>query len=77
MLPQIEDVLKSKGEDVPRPDYKSSSAAVDPSSPAENEAEDGGKADVNDVGGSLAVSKLDQFKYSKGNHEATSDEDNE
>ncbi|KAL1310777.1 hypothetical protein AAFC00_001024 [Neodothiora populina] len=77
LLPQLEACLKDKGEDIARPDYGAApSAVVDAPSSAnvENEAEgshEGGTASDPPK----PAGKLEEFKYSKKNHEATSDEE--
>ncbi|GAB7352251.1 hypothetical protein MBLNU459_g2720t1 [Dothideomycetes sp. NU459] len=73
LLPQIEEVLKSKGEEVPRPKYGSPTAITKLSSPSTN---DGNTNEELAVDGPVQ-SGLDKFKYSKKNHEATSDEDDD
>lgn len=82
LLPQIETALKGKGEDVSRPDYNDDkstlSSAIVKASPEEN-ANDETSEDAGHDGQKLQVhassKKLDKSRYSKQNHEATSDEE--
>lgn len=80
LLPQVESSLKAKGESVSRPSYgenaaKSAAPVVDDDEEAEQEEEaeksfEDGPAEVQ-----KPSSKLDKFKYTKKNHETTSDEE--
>ncbi|KAK4890315.1 hypothetical protein LTR27_010958 [Elasticomyces elasticus] len=76
ILPQLEDLLKSKGIDVPRPKYDGASS---PKAEQEDEDDDDeAKVEEKDEKPVLnekpGKSKLDRFKL-KANHEETSDED--
>jgi hypothetical protein len=70
VLPDIERALKSKGVEVPRPQYDKSGAAGGDEVEAELEEDEEEKAS----GKPKSKGKLDKFKI-KSNHEATSDED--
>ena len=78
ILPDIERVLKSKGIEVPRPQYgKATTKAVDEEEEEEvddEEVDDEEDDDDEEVETSKSKGKLDKFKL-KSNHEATSDED--
>ncbi|THW93585.1 PC4-domain-containing protein [Aureobasidium pullulans] len=74
VLPEIEAALKSKGQELPRPNY----ASEGPSIAAESEQEEfeTETADVEpETKTDTSSNKLDKFKYGKKNHEATSDEE--
>lgn len=74
VLPEIEAALKSKGQELPRPNY----ASEGPSIAAESEQEEfeTKTADVElETKTDTSSNKLDKFKYGKKNHEATSDEE--
>lgn len=84
VLPEIESALESKGETVPRPKYprpgRRKSASAEPEGEVEEEEDGGQKEDqkqpvAEPVVSKSTRSKLDEFKYAKKNHEATSDED--
>ena len=80
VLPDIDHVLKSKGIEVPRPQYDK--AAATSSDPAEAESEEdedededeGEDEDEEAFEQPKSKRKLNKFKM-KSNHEATSDED--
>ncbi|KAI5194888.1 PC4-domain-containing protein [Aureobasidium subglaciale] len=74
VLPEVEEALKEKGQELPRPNYSLEAASQEPASePDEVEIEPGNfKAEAESIPSS---SKLDKFKYGKKNHEATSDEE--
>ncbi|KEQ71990.1 PC4-domain-containing protein [Aureobasidium namibiae CBS 147.97] len=61
ILPEVEEALKSQGQELPRPNYTQDEI------PADYEPETDAAA--------TTTSKLDRFKYEKKNHEATSDEE--
>jgi hypothetical protein len=70
ILPDIERVLKSKGVEVPRPQYgKATTKTV-----KEEEHVDDDEEDDEEFETSRSKGKLEKFKL-KPNHEATSDED--
>ena len=79
ILPQIESILKEKGQTIPRPDYEGgdsealSTAALKAEAAGQSEAEEDESAEEKTI--AIEPSKLDKFKYSKKNHEATSDEE--
>lgn len=84
LVPQIEDVLKTKGENVARPSYVDADSSATLPAPtttegAEVKDEDNQKDDKTIENDTLKVSnpsdQLEEFKYSKKNHEATSDEE--
>lgn len=73
-LPEIEASLRSKKIELPRPDYGGTGAAAS----NDAQANEGLKEDENEeeeVPETSSKSKLDKFKFGKGNHEATSDEE--
>ncbi|KAK5115532.1 hypothetical protein LTR62_001191 [Meristemomyces frigidus] len=78
VLPQLETLLRSKGEDVPRPQYdgagmikKTKKEDIGAADEAQDEVDDD-TVDAKPV----ASSKIDKYRM-KHNHEATSDEDDE
>ncbi|KAI5195924.1 hypothetical protein AUEXF2481DRAFT_25517 [Aureobasidium subglaciale EXF-2481] len=74
VLPELEDALKEKGQELPRPNYGLDATTQEPASePDEAEVK---PSDVEaEADAVLSSSKLDKFKYGKQNHEATSDEE--
>lgn len=75
-LPEIEASLRSKKIELPRPDYGGVGATA--SSDAQDDVDV--KEDENEeeeIPEASSKSKLDKFKFGKGNHEATSDEGEE
>jgi len=71
VLPQLERELQAQGESIPRPKYDGQSTAT----PAVKD-EDNHQDDEKPIAGEAEQpSKLDRFKYTKPNHEATSDEE--
>ncbi|KAG8628821.1 hypothetical protein KVT40_002686 [Elsinoe batatas] len=91
LLPQIEDTLKKQGIEVGRPNYSGKGKApakeeLDEEN-EEEEADEDEDSESNGVGklvkedeaveNTNSKSKLDRFKFDKGNHEATSDEEDE
>lgn len=75
LLPDIERVLQSKGVTVPRPQYDKNAAlrdadADDQEEPVDEQEEDVGEEPAPRKG------RLEKFRM-KGNHESTSDEDDE
>lgn len=81
LLPQIETALQSKGETVSRPSYADSDQGSKPfltsaeDGSDQSDAEDDVEKDDPVPDDEKTSSKLDKFKYSKKNHEATSDEE--
>lgn len=81
MLPELETLLEAKGEVVPRPEYDGAGLTKktkqEGAKPEESEdrdqGQDEGVEEVEDAKPAVS-SKLDKYKL-KGNHEATSDED--
>lgn len=79
ILPEVEAVLKSQGQELPRPNYGEDTVAKPSSSAKASKSEEdadepepaGDESETNTV----STSKLDRFKYEKKNHEATSDEE--
>jgi hypothetical protein len=69
LLPQVEKVLKAKGQTVPRPQYDGASSKATATADDDEEDEEDEEEAVSKTKG-----KLDRFKMKK-NHEATSDED--
>ncbi|KAH0285784.1 PC4-domain-containing protein, partial [Aureobasidium sp. EXF-3399] len=80
ILPEVEEALKSQGQELPRPNYtqdeivQTSSARIPKSEPDESEPEPADYEPETDAA-ATTTSKLDRFKYEKKNHEATSDEE--
>jgi len=66
----VEKALQAKGESVPRPNYDSQSSSSH--IVKDEDEEDNDEKPVATEGASS--SRLDGFKYTKQNHEATSDE---
>lgn len=81
LLPQIEDSLKSKGEPVSRPSYGGTTTTTTepPSDSNDKSAEDNNEVDQAGENGPVEPqqnsNKLEKFKYTRKNHEATSDEE--
>ncbi|KAF2227958.1 transcriptional Coactivator p15-domain-containing protein [Elsinoe ampelina] len=90
LLPQIEDTLKKQGIEVGRPSYsgKSTAPAKEDEPGEENDQEEADEEEEGEgnavgkpvkedktTGNTTSRSKLDRFKFDKGNHEATSDEE--
>lgn len=75
LIPEIEQVLKSKGVTVPRPQYDKKASVKEEDENENDEHEDGDAAEDDEKDTSTKhKGKLDKFKMKK-NHEATSDED--
>ncbi|KXL50015.1 hypothetical protein M433DRAFT_436855 [Acidomyces richmondensis BFW] len=75
IIPQIENVLKSKGILVPRPNYEGKAATPQPDEePKRREGVKGDNEEKEEEKPQKSENKLDRFKM-KANHEATSDED--
>ena len=74
-MPHLENALKAKGLDIPRPNYDTQTSVIKAEDNLEDEAEDE-EADADEDAPDVnpARNKLDGFKM-KANHEATSDED--
>jgi hypothetical protein len=74
LLPQIEPVLKAKGEKVVRPNYDQTKGG----GKAAEQLADDDESEEEEAGGfepaSKTAGRLDKFKH-KQNHEATSEED--
>lgn len=76
LVPGIEDVLKSKGIEVPRPSFDGKAkTAHDGVGEAEDEDRDDDEEEVA-AESSRQSGKLEKYNFKK-NHEATSDEDEE
>lgn len=70
MLPDIEESLSAKGITMPRPHYGGEAGAdASPEDPAEYEEKEEDEAAESSKG------RLEKYKMGKGNHEATSDEE--
>ncbi|KAK3674460.1 hypothetical protein LTR78_005546 [Recurvomyces mirabilis] len=72
LLPQIETVLISKGENVPRPDSGNSGKPSTAKQEQDSDQDEDNTVDAKHV----PENKLDKYMM-KGNHEATSDEDDD
>lgn len=70
ILPQLEGVLKSKGVEVPRPQYDTAATQARAEDLDESEEDD----EEEEFEKPKSKGKLDKYKM-KSNHEATSDED--
>lgn len=78
ILPQLERILKAKGERVPRPEYSDEGSAKEASSSVKQEKEKAGEEDGDEeeeTSGASSAAMLAQFKHDKKNHEAASDEE--
>ncbi|CAD0041134.1 PC4-domain-containing protein [Aureobasidium pullulans] len=74
VLPEIEAALKSKDQELPRPNYTSEGPSI--AAESEQEEFETETADVEpETKTDTSSNKLDKFKYGKKNHEATSDEE--
>lgn len=74
LLPDIEQTLKSKGFNVPRPRFDKTASLDNGEDGGDGEEEDVAGADESGDSPSEHKGKLDKFKMKK-NHEATSDEE--
>lgn len=72
-LPEIEAALRAKDITIPRPTYSSDQTVKDEAK--EEEEEEAVADDDEEVPAESSKGELDRFKMGKGNHEATSDED--
>jgi hypothetical protein len=90
-LPEIETTLKGKGIALPRPEYGADWKKPASKDEADEDEEEDGPAKIEDAKPAISrdqddddeeevpkpvVGRLDRFRVSKRNHEATSDEDN-